>query len=182
MATVSQAAPVISGAITGGDGALISLAPIGTPFAGELDWSGGTLNGGQVTLGGFCFTDDASGLPPTSPTCGALSAVPLYATGQTSYVGDAPPPGSTYEQAGTTYDGTSGLLKLTAFSPTFGVNIFIDLLFAGDGTGTLNATTVALGSAQGTFDVAPVPVPAAAWLFGSAMLGLAGIGRSRKAA
>lgn len=31
-------------------------------------------------------------------------------------------------------------------------------------------------------DVNPVPVPAAAWLFGSALLGLAGIGRKRKAA
>jgi hypothetical protein len=182
LASVTQAAPVdISGAITGGSGALISLAPPGTAFAGSLEWSG-TLDGGQVTLGGFCFTDDASGTPPTSPTCGPLSAVPLYTTGQTSYNGTAPAPGSTFQQAGTTFDGTSGLLKLTAFSPTFNVNIYIDLLFAGDGTGTLNASTDFLGDAQGTFAVASaVPVPAAAWLFGSALVGLAGVGRSRKA-
>ncbi|ARN75053.1 VPLPA-CTERM sorting domain-containing protein [Oceanicoccus sagamiensis] len=38
-------------------------------------------------------------------------------------------------------------------------------------------------TASGTYDVVPsaVPVPAAAWLFGSALVGLAGVGRRRKA-
>jgi hypothetical protein len=37
---------------------------------------------------------------------------------------------------------------------------------------------------EGSVSAAPsaVPVPAAAWLFGSALVGLAGIGRKRKAA
>jgi hypothetical protein len=31
-----------------------------------------------------------------------------------------------------------------------------------------------------SFDVAPVPVPAAVWLFGSGLLGLVGVARRRK--
>lgn len=34
---------------------------------------------------------------------------------------------------------------------------------------------------SGTFETTTVPVPAAAWLFGSALIGLAGIGRKRRA-
>jgi hypothetical protein len=182
--TLSAAANAvaISGTITGGTGALLSLVPLGTVFVGELDWNGGasTLDGGQVLLGGFCFTDDASGLPPTSPTCGALSAVPLLNNTGTPYDGTNQP--GPYQQAGTTYDGTSGLLNILAFSPTFNVNIPISLDFAGDGTGTLLADAGALGTSTGVFDVAAIPVPAAAWLFGSALLGLAGIKRRKLAA
>lgn len=49
-------------------------------------------------------------------------------------------------------------------------------------TGTANGDQ-ASGVIHGVIgEVAAVPVPAAAWLFGSAMLGLAGIGRKRAAA
>lgn len=33
---------------------------------------------------------------------------------------------------------------------------------------------------SGSYEVAPIPVPAAAWLFGSALLGLVGVARRRK--
>ena len=185
MASVTQAAEItITGLIDDATGALAALTPPGTAFSGTLDWDdgSGTLVGGQVLLGGFCFTDDATGLPPTSPTCGALSAVPLLNTGAPGYDGslNAGP----YDQAGTTFDGTSGDINILAFSPTFNVNIPIAISINGDGTGSVLADAGALGTASGplTYTTSAVPVPAAAWLFGSGLIGLAGIGRSRKAA
>jgi hypothetical protein len=180
-ASVGQAATIsIEGVIDDATGALAVLTPPGTAFAGDLEWSG-VLNGGQVILGGFCFTDDASGLPPTSGTCGALSPVPILPTGETNYDGTPAAPGSTFQQAGTTFDGTSGDLNVLSFSPTFNVYIPILLTFNGDGTGSIFADAGALGLASGPFDVAAVPVPAAAWLFGSGLLGLIGIARRKKA-
>lgn len=44
--------------------------------------------------------------------------------------------------------------------------------------GTVNGTIAGLFTAVTT--IAPIPVPAAAWLFGSAMFGLLGVSRSRK--
>ena len=131
---------------------MASLAPVGTSFAGTLEWNG-ALDDGQVTLAGFCFTADASGLPPTSPTCGALSAVPLLVTGSSVYDGTLPPAGSTFEQAGTTFNGVTGLLNIISFSPTFSVNIPIDMTFDGAGGGSLIADAGALGTASGAFTV-----------------------------
>lgn len=50
---------------------------------------------------------------------------------------------------------------------------------------TFNVLVLAPGGGAGffdstSFDIAPVPVPAAAWLFGSALLGLMGMARRRK--
>jgi len=139
----------ISGTIDSGTGALAALVAPGTSFSGGLDWSG-TLDGGQVVLGGFCFTDDASGLPPASGTCGAGSAVPILTTGQAIYDGTPAAPGATFQQAGSTFDGTSGVIKIITYSPTFGVLIPIDLTFNGDGTGTVFADAGALGTATGS--------------------------------
>lgn len=52
--------------------------------------------------------------------------------------------------------------------------------FTGDFTSDFsNLISGIPGTGSGVADVAPVPVPAAVWLFGSAVLGLAGIGRRR---
>ena len=151
--SVSASAVLISGSISGGTGALATLAPPGTAFAGDLDWTG-SLVGAKVTLGGFCFTDDASGLnPTTSPTCGSLAVVPLLTTGSPVYNGTPAPPGATFQQAGTTFNGSTGVLKLIAYSPSFSVNVAIDLTFNGDGTGSVSADAGALGTATGAFTV-----------------------------
>ena len=52
------------------------------------------------------------------------------------------------------------------------------------GTYTFDATGTSAGSFGGSYigTVGAVPLPAAAWLFGSAMLGLAAVGRRKKAA
>lgn len=46
----------------------------------------------------------------------------------------------------------------------------------------LSTATLDLGGATGTGSIAPVPVPAAVWLFGSALLGIFGFNRRRTAA
>ena len=150
--SVSASPVLISGSISGGTGALAGLAPPGTAFAGDLDWTG-SLVGARVTLGGFCFTDDASGIPATSPTCGSLAVVPLLTTGNPVYNGTPAGPGATFQQAGTTFNGSSGVLKLIAYSPTFNANVAIDLTFNGDGTGAVFADAGFLGTATGAFTV-----------------------------
>lgn len=58
-----------------------------------------------------------------------------------------------------------------------------DLQFFGSGFNNAAALTLLVGSSSALFlegTVSPVPVPAAAWLFGSALLGLAGMARRRK--
>ncbi len=180
-AGTGQAAEIgITGTIDAATGALLALYPPGTAFTGVLDWSG-QLDGVQILLGGSCFTDDASGLPTTSATCGALGAVPILATDQTTYDGTAAATGSTFQQTtGTDFDGTSGVLNLLAFSSTFNVNIPISLTFDGSGGGTSFADGGFSGTASGPFTVNEVPVPAAAWLFISAIGGLGVVKRFKK--
>jgi hypothetical protein len=161
LSTFAQAEIVeLSGSISSGTAPLITLAPPGTAFAGDLDWDvlDSELDSGQVTLGGFCFTDDASGLPPVSPTCGALTAVPLLTTGQATYDGTPAAPGSTFQQAGSTFDGLGGTIELIAYSPTFMVNIAITLSFDGFGGGSVFADAGTLGTANGPFTVDNFPV------------------------
>ena len=49
-----------------------------------------------------------------------------------------------------------------------------------NGTGSLYVDAAFLGDATGTFTYSEVPVPAAAWLFGSGLLGLTARARNRK--
>lgn len=60
-----------------------------------------------------------------------------------------------------------------------------DLVFFGSGFNNAAGALSLFGNQAGIFlegEVYALPVPAAAWLFGSSLLGLAGIGRKRKAA
>lgn len=76
---------------------------------------------------------------------------------------------------------TSGYCSITSLLNSVTLGFTTDLLngalvtedYASIAFGTANTTYVASASA--------VPVPAAAWLFGSALVGLAGVGRNRKA-
>lgn len=180
-AGTTQAADIsITGAIDDATGALAALYPPGTtPFTGDLDWNG-QLEGVQILLGSDCFTDDASGLPPSSATCGALGVVPILPTGETTYDGTAAAPGASFEQAGSTFDGTSGVLNLLTYSSSFDIFIPISLTFDGSGGGESFADAGGLGTASGAFTVNEVPLPAAAWLFISAIGGLGVIKRFKK--
>jgi hypothetical protein len=161
------------------------LYEVGTAFTGELVWSG-TLDGAWVNLGGECFTSNASGFGTSNSPAGncggplVAPVTPVLATGATSYNGTPAPSGSTFEQAGTTFDGTSGDLNLLVFSSTFQVPIPITLSFIGDGTGSFFVNGGTNGTVAGAFTAtSDVPIPAAAWLFGSGLLGLAAMKRKR---
>lgn len=183
LTTVSQAAIIsFSGTLESASGAFGSLFPVGPFLDGSLNYDT-HLNAGSVTIGGVCFTSDVSGLPPTGPSCASSptsSPAPILATGQTSYDGSPAPFGATFEQ-GTTLDGASGVLEILGFSPAFNVGIFITLDFAADGTGTMFMSEMDLGTVSGdfTWTTSAVPVPAAAWLFGSALVGLVGLKRRK---
>ena len=166
----SQAATLTySGVVTESLGAFAGLLPVGTLASGDIvvtdaSFMGGASLAGDITdigvaVGGFCFTFGAG-------TC-AGAVVPI----------------TSIDDAALTYPGGSevnGFMSVTAFSPTFNVSIPIDFCFT---CGTFDADGGFLGSVSGTGDAtAPVvPIPAAAWLFGSALLGLVGIRRRAKA-
>lgn len=186
LTTVSQAANIsIGGTVDASTGALSSLYEVGTAFTGELVWSG-TLDGAWVNLGGECFTSNASGVgtlnSPAGNCGGPLLApvTPVLATGETGYDGTPAAPGSTFQQAGTTFDGTSGNLNLLVFSSVFQGPIPITLSFIGDGTGSFFVNGGQFGTVGGAFTAtSDVPIPAAAWLFGSGLIGLAAMKRKR---
>ena len=79
-------------------------------------------------------------------------------------------------EAGGPLDGSAITLTMPGYAPgiagTTQPAVGNSLLFGFD-VPTMMGGTV-------TLEVAAVPVPAAAWLFGSALVGLAGIGRNRK--
>ncbi|WP_101758710.1 VPLPA-CTERM sorting domain-containing protein [Oceanicoccus sp. KOV_DT_Chl] len=87
------------------------------------------------------------------PTC---PNVPLNVSG---------PIGNLSEVYGGSATGTGDIFTLVAVGDQ------------GSGITSNNSYTFTIGAEQ----VSEVPVPAAAWLFGSAIVGLAGIGRKRKA-
>ncbi|MDH3637233.1 MAG: VPLPA-CTERM sorting domain-containing protein [Gammaproteobacteria bacterium] len=164
-----------TGTVLTSTGALASLVPPGTAVGGPIVYDDTAVASGLITddgfggapgilsvdvnVGGFCFSTgaDASGCP-LQPS----SLVPIVSFDPgtaVTFAGGAP---------------TGGLLNLTAFSPSFSaeIPIMFDLT-----AGTFFADGGGLGTASGTFGV--VPIPAAAWLFGSALLGLAGLRRRK---
>jgi hypothetical protein len=92
--------------------------------------------------------------------------------------------GSFIELANITFD--SDALLTTDWSEGLTIDLLVDLGMVGELVQIGFNTTATDYSPSGVvydnlnFSSSPVPVPAAAWLFGSALVGLAGIGRKRK--
>lgn len=156
----------VAGGVTAATGALAGLTPIGTPVAGPIvvdDTAvaaglagAGDILGANVSVGGFCFSSDVV------PLCGG-SVVPITA----------------FDAASLTFAGgmpTGGLLDVRAVSPTFGFTLIINFDFDA-GTFFAADTGGAFGTVSGDIAFAPVPVPAAVWFMGSALLGLIGMRR-----
>ena len=155
-----------TGEVTDATGAFTALTPIGTPVGGPLEVDDTALAAGSigiadiisidVNVGGFCFATGTG-------TCGGVGTlVPITSIDSAAITGTS---------------GTlGGSFAVTAFSPTF--NVSIPITFDLD-AGTFSADGGALGTVSGigSLEAAPVPVPAAVWLFGSALLGMMGVRR-----
>lgn len=169
MASGAQAATIsYSGQVTAATGAFAGLIGPGTPIGGDITYDDAAIAAGlagpsdiddiTVVVGGFCFATGAG--CPVGPAVVPITNIPVAAV---TFSGGNP---------------TGGVLEVLAFSPTFqaSVPIAFDLT-----AGTFFADGGFLGTASGTFVAIPgeVPLPAAAWLFGSALFGLAGVARRK---
>lgn len=128
----------------------------------------------------FIFTVSAASSNAVSTTIDLGSALQIHNMEMRlyNYSGNPTPtlgtPSGVVIDAVVTPIGSSGLLTVlptTILAPGTYV-----LQTRGTVTGTFG------GSYAGTLNLAPVPVPAAAWLLGSGLLGLAGVARSRETA
>lgn len=132
----------------------------GVNGAGGTIFEGGTISYTTSTDGGITYT-------PFDTLDASVTHLPFLA-GDNGFMFPAPTQttaGFVVDDAG--YGTLPGLWDLVVLSPSFNNAV---------GTFTL------FGQSVGVFmegSVAPVPVPAAAWLFGSALLGLAGLKRKR---
>jgi hypothetical protein len=135
----------------GGGGAIVG----GTfNLNAEID-AGGNLLGGIIIIGGTVGAANS----------GTLLTGNLTDIGFSEVVGVSDPLEFLFEVTGGdlagAYGGTGGtILTGTDFAGWLG-----------------NFANAPFSGASDTFTVSPVPVPAAVWLFGSALLGLAGFGR-----
>lgn len=159
--------------ITGGTVTMtgsVSMNPTGTPITVAMDISGTASSAGVLfNAGSICVT-----------------AVTLCDTGfiDVSVENVSFEEGAVwgfFTAAGMQLEGGAGGDSFTVAQP--------GTIAAPAGPGNAAGAATLLGNAAGIFlggdivftRVAIVPVPAAAWLFGSALVGLAGLGRKRKA-
>jgi hypothetical protein len=162
-----------AGTITGGTINLVgtqSMNPTGTPITLTMNMSGTATNDGVLfTSGAICVTAvtacDTGNIDVSVDNISFLDGLTWgYNSGVGLQLGDGTETGD-YTVA------QPGNMAQTG----------------GPGGGQAVGGAVLLGNAAGIFlagdlTMTVVPVPAAAWLFGSALVGLAGIGRKRKMA
>ena len=175
-----------------------SIDSVGTLVGGMVfSWNGGShlisivMDAGQL----FAGLPGLMGGGPTNTIAGTYSAVSNPVVGAPQQITTAIVRTSTLNTAA----GCNGLTLATQVNAyTINTN-FANLgtcTAAGygidDGIGGVGMTSPSFGDFNGNFDImsvhfdsyvtAPVPVPAAVWLFGSGLLGLVGIARRKKKA
>lgn len=175
-AQASAATHSISGTgVSTADQTAVALAAGTTIYAGEADLVGtvftGTYTDTQVGATGYITDwditwDIGTGLGTSTLTaCTVTGYVDLCAAqfnsliGQVNNIGGAPTP-------------IAGGFQLQMIATGVPVDVSFDNI--PDGTITVTQTY------NFTANASEVPVPAAAWLFGSALVGLVGVGRKRK--
>ena len=195
--TVSVASVSAQAATVGFSGTLDTVAPFGVAFGMVVgqDVSVG-FDIDDAAFGGAIAASDISGDYATNPTTATADGARFVVWGPGG-VGTAP-------VVPILFNGTTGInstsLTTDATTVTGG-----SIEFYGN-AGTGQQATIVVDFDAGTFDIwsgttsfggntshifyggggtltpSAVPVPAAAWLFGSALVGLAGVGRKRRAA
>ena len=158
------------------DGGLAIDTGLGGWYIGFQNASGSYVANEGLTLNSGYFDATAGGANPGDladlstdnldfTKGGVVNAAPAFVN-----------PGFVIDQGGA-LDGSPITITMPGFDTGFGLGE--------NATGSLVLFGFAAETYMGgdlTLEVAAVPVPAAAWLFGSAIVGLAGIGRKRKAA
>lgn len=174
--TVTDATGILDG-LAGPGSQLFGFIAVTDPGSGvagadNVDLIDIQLSADLSTVPGFCFnTSTLLGAPETpcsfavtDPAPSSVAITNIFDTTSLVLAGNIP---------------TSGVLNVNALSTAFGPNNVVISFDFGAGTftadGDIAGNMVLLGTASGTFSV--VPVPAAAWLFGSALLGLFGLRR-----
>ena len=153
---------VLAGEVTVATGAFAALTPVGTPIEGPIEIACTAVISGaagpgdivaiDVNVGGFCFTTDFSIDPDTGDPVADPSGCPL---------GGAGVPITSIDAAALTLGGPTvgGAMDVTAFSPTFGLDIAINFDFD---AGTFFATDVpagALGTVEGAVTLTSAAPP-----------------------
>jgi hypothetical protein len=159
-------------------------------YAQDIDIIG-LFSGSGVGTGSGSF-DTNGELTVASEVATSIPALGLPGTVTASTVYSGSIVGSAWTYSGTsqtTFAGCTGNGALcsnvtvgTAAASTGNAVFTLDILTGGAWfTSSTIATISTLNVDHSLSAVAAVPVPAAAWLFGSALLGLAGVARKRKA-
>lgn len=174
MTMTAQAAVInYEGAVTTTTGAMIGLIPPPLPaMDGFIEYDDTAIAGGlagpgdilgmQVNIGAICVAIDVAGCAP------GTIATPITMISAAAV---------TFDALGNPTGGSMTAVGNLTTPITLTLPVIFDLT-----AGTWSADGGFFGTVGGTFAPAVIPVPAAAWLFGSALLGLAGVGRKRKAA
>jgi hypothetical protein len=166
--------------------------PISSTFTdssgGGMSGAGGTVDTNALNLQGDignwnangAFTTKNSVNPPRSAALTAFSNLGVF-------------PGGSTDKGALTWYGNGNTTPAVTFVPTSGSSVSNFYLASDAVTNSANPQALAaifnLGtvtfSSNGTLTFAggsPVPLPAAVWLFGSGLLGLAGVARRRRVA
>ena len=157
----------------------------GTVTGGSLATAGGPLNAfftadsdgdGFIELGDFDETLGYGGKADRTPTRFALRNANNSIAFPGLVAGTSTASTLTVDSFGNI---TGGSVTLNASTPgTFNGDLALDV---DAGTWTLEAGGIVQSSGTGAFaQVSAVPVPAAVWLFGSALIGLTGVARRRR--
>ncbi|MGB5259534.1 MAG: VPLPA-CTERM sorting domain-containing protein [Gammaproteobacteria bacterium] len=159
-----------TGATFSSDSLYVAVVNLGTGTTSPSLGIGGVNTAGQLNYGVpivVTFTDPNDALIPAT-------------TDYVSIRGDTvPASGSATLEA---FDVNGALLGSTSANDIAG-GLTLTLSIAGIHSIRLSETVADIAFDDLTFnDVAPIPLPAAIWLFGSGLLGLIGIARRRKAA
>lgn len=161
---------------TGTVGTLLGALPI--PADGKVIFDGSnSYISANFNVGAFFFSSLWTGNCTVSPSDGTcMTTDPDIPVGSTFV------PLLDVQENTLTFDGNGipdgGLIRLDSFSVTFGLPLGDVIL--NEGAGTFSLEGGILGEAFGTGSFQVIPVPAAAWLFGSA-IGLLGWMRRRAA-
>ena len=157
----------------------VSLGIFGS-MSGSVSYEGANhdLTAGTGSLSGTTFTYNVATGGSNSNAASSYSNTNASCSGSGSVAGN-----TVCGTWGGTTGAWEGVTITLDFSPDF--SSFTGSIAAVEKSGsglTANTTTINY-TVAGVLDApAEVPVPAAAWLFGSALVGLAGVGRKRKIA